>query len=164
MRVKTGNGIYLEARAKAEAAESVVTTDYYTQLPQIRLGDFTGRSVQPETTAEVMLDGDDVSKLVECAVRHPAPKMRSAVLRRSGTARKCFGRLFSSVLKHPSLFLKYARSSRRSLATTRLRLDHRLRHSQAGRRAAATSDALAGPSARSREGLVEARCIPPGAA
>ena len=104
MRVKTGNGIYLEARAKAEAAESVVTTDYYTQLPQIRLGDFTGRSVQPETTAEVMLDGDDVSKLVECSVRHPAPKMRSAVLRRSGTARKRFGRLFSSGLEAPLAF------------------------------------------------------------
>ena len=39
-----------------------MTTDYYTQLPQIRLGDFTGRSVQPETTAEVMLDGDDVRR------------------------------------------------------------------------------------------------------
>ena len=45
MQVKTGDDIYLEARAKAEPAESVVTTDYYSQLPQIRLmGDFTGRS------------------------------------------------------------------------------------------------------------------------
>jgi hypothetical protein len=26
--------------------------------------------MQPETTAEVMLDGNDVTKLVECAVRH----------------------------------------------------------------------------------------------
>ena len=51
-----------------------------------------------------MLDGDDVSKLVECAVRHPAPNKRSAVLRRSGTTRKRFGRLFSSVSKHPSAF------------------------------------------------------------
>jgi hypothetical protein len=62
----------LEARAKAEAAESVVTTDYYTQLPQIRLGDFTGRSVQPETTAEVMLDGD-------CKHRSKNPSLKRPV-------------------------------------------------------------------------------------
>jgi hypothetical protein len=60
MQVKTGDALYLEVSAKADSAESVVTSDYYTQLPQIRLTvDFTGRSVQP-TTAEVMLDGNDV--------------------------------------------------------------------------------------------------------
>jgi hypothetical protein len=106
MRVKTGNGSYLEARAKAEALESVVTTNYYTQLPQIRLCDFTGRSVQPETTAEVMPDDDDVSNI-------SWSNGRSGILPRI-CALLCCGDL------EP-------------------------------------------PAARSREALVEARCIPPGA-
>src|SRR6266853_2704927 len=71
MQVKAGDRIYVEVRAQAEPADSVVTTDYYTQLPQIRLtGNSTGHPLQPETTAEVMLDGNDVAKLVECAIRH----------------------------------------------------------------------------------------------
>jgi hypothetical protein len=48
-----------------------VTTDYYTQLPQIRLGDFTGRSVQPETTAEVMLDGDGKRRSKNPSLKRP---------------------------------------------------------------------------------------------
>ena len=36
MLVKKGERIYLEARVKAEAADNVLTSDYYTQLPQIR--------------------------------------------------------------------------------------------------------------------------------
>ena len=77
MLVREGDRIYLEAPAKAESAANVVTPDYYTQLPQIRLtGDLTGRPTQPETPTEVTLDGNDVAKLVECALRHPSPNMR----------------------------------------------------------------------------------------
>ena len=77
MLVRKGDRIYLEARATAEPADSVVTADYYTQLPQIRLtGSSTGRPVQLEIT----LDGNDVGNLVECAIRHPAANMRYAVL------------------------------------------------------------------------------------
>ena len=36
MLVRNGDRICLEARAKAEPAETVITADYYTQLPQIR--------------------------------------------------------------------------------------------------------------------------------
>jgi hypothetical protein len=37
--------------------------------------------MEPEATAEVMLDGNDVAKLVECAIiRHTAVNMRYAVL------------------------------------------------------------------------------------
>jgi hypothetical protein len=51
MQVKTGDRIYLDVRAKAEPAEGIVTTDYYTQLPQIRLtGDSTDRPIEPETS------------------------------------------------------------------------------------------------------------------
>ena len=53
MLVREGDRIYLEAPAKAEAAANVVTPDYYTQLPQIRLtGDSTGRPTQPETKTD----------------------------------------------------------------------------------------------------------------
>jgi len=36
MLVRDGDRIYLEAPAKAEPVDSVVTSDYYTPLPQIR--------------------------------------------------------------------------------------------------------------------------------
>jgi hypothetical protein len=36
--------------------------------------------MQPETPIEVTLDGNDVATLVECAIRHPTPNMRYAVL------------------------------------------------------------------------------------
>jgi hypothetical protein len=76
MLIKRGEHTDLEARAKAEPADDVVTRDYYTKRPQIRLtGDPTG-PMQPEIT----LDGNDVAKLVECAIRHPTPNMRYAVL------------------------------------------------------------------------------------
>jgi hypothetical protein len=82
MQVKTGGRIYQEAPAQAEPADSVVTADFYTQLPQIRMtGTSTGHRMEPEATAEVMLDGNDVAKLVECAIiRHTAVNMRYAVL------------------------------------------------------------------------------------
>lgn len=85
MRVRNGDHTALEAPAKAEPAENVLTRDFYTQLPQIRAtGDSTGHPMQPKTPVqtpiEIMLDGNDIARLVECAVRHPAFNMRCAVL------------------------------------------------------------------------------------
>ena len=81
MLIRMGGRTYPEVPAKAEPADNVLTNDYYTQLPQIRLtGNSTGRPMQPETPTEVMLDGNDVANLVECAIRHPAANMRYAVL------------------------------------------------------------------------------------
>lgn len=85
MRVTNGDHTDLEAPAKAEPAENVLTRDFYTQLPQIRVtGDSTARPMQPktplQTPIEIMLDGNDIARLVECAVRHPAVNMRCAVL------------------------------------------------------------------------------------
>jgi len=81
MLVRRGEYTDLEARAKAEPADDVLTRDYYTLRPQIRLtGDPADRAIQPEAPTEVMLDGNDVARLVECAIRHPAPNMRYAVL------------------------------------------------------------------------------------
>jgi hypothetical protein len=103
MQVKNGNRIYLDARAKAEPADDVVTSDYYTQLPQIRLtGDPTGRAMQPETpTTEVTLDGNDVAKLVECAIRHPTPNMRYAVLAAIWSYPDSFRQIFRFGLEAP---------------------------------------------------------------
>jgi hypothetical protein len=81
MLVRQGDRTYLEERAKAEPAPDVLTRDYYTQRPQIRLtGEATGRPMPPEPPTEVTLDGNDVAKLVECAIRHPNANMRNAVL------------------------------------------------------------------------------------
>src|SRR5438477_8974388 len=81
MRVRRGEYTDLEARAKAEPADDVLTRDYYTLRPQIRLtGDPTDGPMPPQITTEVTLDGNDVAALVECAIRHPTPNMRSAVL------------------------------------------------------------------------------------
>src|SRR5213082_2271163 len=81
MLVRRGEYTDLEARAKAEPADDVLTRDYYTLRPQIRLtGDPADRAIQPEAPTEVVLDGNDVARLVECAIRHPTPNMRYAVL------------------------------------------------------------------------------------
>src|SRR5690349_15973092 len=90
MLVKQDGRTFLEAPAKAEPADDVLTRDYYTLLPQIRLTGSSTGPTQPETPAEVTLDGNDVAKLVECAIRHPAPNMRYAVL--------------SAVWNHPDSF------------------------------------------------------------
>jgi hypothetical protein len=45
MQVKTRDQILLNAQAKAEPAEDVITRDYYAQLPQIRLSG--GASANP---------------------------------------------------------------------------------------------------------------------
>ena len=102
MLVKKGDRTWLDARAKAEAADAVVTPDYYTQLPQIRLtGNSTGRPSQPETPTEVTLDGNDVANLVECAIRHPAPTLRYAVLAAIWNHPDSFRQIFQFGLKAP---------------------------------------------------------------
>ena len=128
MRVRTGDCTYPEVPAKVEPADDVLTSDYYTLLPQIRLtGNSTGRPVQPETPTEVMLDGNDVANLVECAIRHPAANMRYAVLAAIWSHPDSFSKFSGSVSKHLRAFLKYARSWRRSLIGARLHRHLQLR-------------------------------------
>jgi hypothetical protein len=102
MMIRKGDRTYPEVPAKAEPADDVLTSDYYTQLPQIRLtGNSTGRPMQPETPTEVMLDGNDVAKLVECAIRHPTPNMRYAVLAAIWNHPDSFRQIFQFGLKAP---------------------------------------------------------------
>ena len=74
MLVRRGEDTLLAAPAKAEAAPDVVWRDYYSRLPQIRL---TGEALSP---TEITLDANDVGTLVLCAIQHPSPDMRYAVL------------------------------------------------------------------------------------
>jgi hypothetical protein len=81
MLVKTPDRVLLHAQAKAEAADNSITRDYYASLPQIRVTGTPGANpAQPGTAAEIVLDGNDVARIVECALRHPQPNMRYGVL------------------------------------------------------------------------------------
>ena len=81
MQVKTHDRVLLQAQAKAEPADNVITRDSYASLPQIRLtGVASGNPTHPNEAVEIILDGNDVARLVECALRHPQPNMRYGVL------------------------------------------------------------------------------------
>jgi hypothetical protein len=81
MLVRRGDHIDLEARVKPEPAADVLTRDYYTLRPQIRLtADPSDGPIRSQAATEITLDGNDVARLVECAIRHPNPNMRHAVL------------------------------------------------------------------------------------
>lgn len=105
MLVRERDRIYMEVPAKAEPADNVLTRDYYTQLPQMRLtGNSADRPMLPETSTEVTLDGNDVAKLVECAVRHPSPNMRYGVLAAIWNHPDSFRQIFEFGLSAPPAF------------------------------------------------------------
>jgi hypothetical protein len=105
MRVRRGEHTDLEARAKVEPAEDVLTRDYYTLRPQIRLtADASDHPIQPETPTEVTLDGNDVARLVECAIRHPTPNMRHAVLAAIWNHPDSFRQILQFGLNAPAAF------------------------------------------------------------
>src|SRR5947209_19149249 len=105
MLVRRGEYTDLEARAKAEPADDVLTRDYYTLRPQIRLtGDPADRAIRPEAPTEVILDGNDVARLIECAIRHPTPNMRYAVLAAIWNHPETFRQIFRFGLTAPAAF------------------------------------------------------------
>jgi hypothetical protein len=105
MRVTRGGRTILEVRAKAAPADDEMTADYYTQLPQIRLtANPTSRQTHPETPTDVTLDDTDVAKLVECALGHPNPNMRSSVLAAIWNHPDSFRRIFQFGLNAPDAF------------------------------------------------------------
>lgn len=105
MLVRQGDRAVLDARAKAEPADTVVTSDYYTQLPQIRLSaNPTSRETHPAIPVDVTLDDTDVAKLVECAVRHPVPNMRQVVLAAIWNHPETFRQIFRFGLTAPPGF------------------------------------------------------------
>jgi hypothetical protein len=105
MLVRQGDRCILEVRAKAEPAVDVLTEDFYTQLPQIRLtANPNSRQRLPATPTNVTLDDTDVAMLVECAVRHPNPNMRSVVLAAIRNHADSFRQIFRFGLDAPEGF------------------------------------------------------------
>src|SRR5437588_6933894 len=105
MRVRRGEYTDLEARAKAEPAEDVLTRDYYTLRPQIRVtADPADQPRRLEPATEITVDGNDVATLVECALRHPTPNMRYAVLTAIWNHPDSFRQIFQFGLNAPPGF------------------------------------------------------------
>jgi hypothetical protein len=103
MLVRRGEHTDLEARAKADPADDVLTRDYYTLRPQIRLtGEPSDGPVPPQVATEVTLDANDVARLVECAIRHPTPNMRYAVLTAIWNHPDSFRQIFEFGLDAPA--------------------------------------------------------------
>ena len=100
MQVKTGERICLEAPAEAAATDDLLFRDYYSRTAQIRL---TGEGT-PEGATEVMLDQNDVARLVECAIRHPSLNMRHAVLTAIWNHPDSFREIFRFGLGAPEAF------------------------------------------------------------
>jgi hypothetical protein len=105
MLVTRGGRTILEVRARAAPAEDVMTPDYYTQLPQIRLSaNPTSRESHPEIPTEVTLDDTDVAKLVESALRHPNPNRCNSVLAAIWNHPDSFRKIFQFGLDAPDAF------------------------------------------------------------
>ncbi len=105
MQAKTRDNVLLNAQARAEPAENVITRDYYASLPQIRLtGIPNANPAQQDAAVEIILDGNDVARLVECALRHPQPNMRYGVLAAIWNHPESFRQIFAFGLKAPESF------------------------------------------------------------
>ena len=105
MRVSHGDRLLVEARANAEPAADMIPGDYYTRLPQIRLSvDATGRYERADTATEVILDGTDIDRLVECAIRHPNPHLRRIVAAAIWNEPETFREIFEFGLNAPPAF------------------------------------------------------------
>jgi hypothetical protein len=105
MQVKTQDRILLNAQARAEPADNVITRDYYASLPQIRLtGIASANPATPGAGVEIVLDGNDVARLVECALRHPQVNMRYGVLAAIWNHPGSFRQIFSFGLNAPESY------------------------------------------------------------
>jgi hypothetical protein len=100
MQVKMGDRICLDVRARAEAIEDLLFHDYYSRTPRIRLSD----DATPVAASEIVLDGNDVARLVECAIRHPSLNMRHAVLTAIWNHPGSFREIFRFGLQAPEAF------------------------------------------------------------
>lgn len=117
MRVRSGDRTLLDARANAEAIEDVITADYYAQLSQIRLArDPTDQRARTAGEPDVILDGTDVGRLVECAIRHPNLDMRNAVMAAIWNHPEMFRQLFEFGLDAPEAFQEIRRIVAEALA------------------------------------------------
>ena len=105
MRVTHRDRTLVEARANADPAADLIPSDYYTRLPQLRLSvDATGRYERAETVTEVILDGTDIGRLVECALRHPNQHLRRIIAAAIWNEPETFREIFEFGLNAPPAF------------------------------------------------------------
>jgi hypothetical protein len=117
MRVISGGRTILDARANAEAIEDVTTADYYAQLPQLRLfRDPTDQRARAGNEPDVILDGTDVVRVVECAIRHPNPNMRNGIASAIWNNPDAFRQIFEFGLNAPEVFGEIRRIVAEALA------------------------------------------------
>jgi hypothetical protein len=117
MQVKTPDRILLHAQARAEPADNAITRDYYASLPQIRLtGAPSANPATPGAAVEIILDGNDVARLVECALRHPQPNMRYGVLAAIWNHPDSFRQIFAFGLNAPESFSEIRKNVEEELA------------------------------------------------
>src|SRR3954470_7373078 len=105
MQVKTPDRVLLNAQARAEPVDNAITRDYYASLPQIRVtGVPAANPMQPTAGIEIVLDGNDVARLIECALRHPQPNMRYGVLAAIWNHPESFREIFAFGFRAPEEF------------------------------------------------------------
>lgn len=105
MQVKTRDRVLLNAQARAEPADNVITRDYYASLPQIRVtGAPSTNPAMSNEAVEIIVDGNDVARLVEYALRHPQPNMRYGVLAAIWNNPDAFRQIFAFGLNAPDAF------------------------------------------------------------
>jgi hypothetical protein len=81
MLVRRDGHTDLDAPTRAEPIEDLLFHDYYSRTPRLRLtASSSPDASSPNVGTEVVLDGTDVTRLVECAIRHPSLNMKHAVL------------------------------------------------------------------------------------
>lgn len=117
MQVKNRDDVLLNAQAKAEPADNVITRDYYASLPQLRVTGAAGANpLRPNAPVEIVLDGNDVARLVECALRHPQPNMRYGVLAAIWNHPDSFRQIFAFGLNAPDAFPEIRKIAAEELA------------------------------------------------
>lgn len=105
MRIRCADRTIFEARVRAEPLEDAVRHDYYAQVAQIRLSrDPSDARAQSAADTEIIVDGSDVARLVESAVRHPNANMRNAVAAAVWNHPEAFRQVFEFGLNAPEAF------------------------------------------------------------
>lgn len=100
MQVKTEGRVCLDARARAEAIDDLLFHDYYSRTPRLRL---TGES-QADGATEIVLEDNDIARVVECALQHPSLNMRQVVLTAIWNDPAAFRDIFRFGLRAPEPF------------------------------------------------------------
>jgi len=98
MLVKQGDRTLVDAPADAEPGDDAIWRDYYSVLPSIRL------TADAANAPEVVVDSNDILRLIECALRHSNVNMRQSVLSAIRGHPESFRQIFEFGLNAPEAF------------------------------------------------------------